>query len=171
MGFTPEVFDIANESQTAETAKKYGLTPAEVTELHQKATAAKATAYCPYSQFRVGATLLSKDGKYTSGANVENASYPVGTCAERVAFGKAITEGIRGFKAVAVATDIEAPCSPCGMCRQFIREFVDLEMPILMFNKDGKYVVMRLEALLPLSFGPEYLPPPNVLERARAGGI
>lgn len=118
MAFTPEMFDIANESQTADTAKKYGLTPAEVQELHQGATAAKATAYCPYSKFRVGATLLSKDGRYTAGANVENASYPVGTCAERVAFGKAITEGIRGFKAVAVATDIEAPCSPCGMCRQ-----------------------------------------------------
>ncbi|GJC80010.1 cytidine deaminase [Colletotrichum liriopes] len=155
MAFTPEIFDIANDSQTTETAKKYGLTPAEVKELHQRATAAKATAYCPYSQFRVGSTLLSNDGQYTDGANVENASYPVGTCAERVAFGKAITEGIRGFKAVAVATDIEAPCSPCGMCRQFrrlttcvnsIREFVDLETPILMFNKNGKYAVMRLEA-------------------------
>lgn len=118
MAFTPEILDIANESQTADTAKKFELTIAEVNELHQRATAAKATAYCPYSQFRVGSTLLSNDGQYTAGANVENASYPVGTCAERVAFGKAITEGIRGFKAVAVATDIEAPCSPCGMCRQ-----------------------------------------------------
>ncbi|KAF6842458.1 Cytidine deaminase [Colletotrichum musicola] len=165
MSFTPEIFDIANESQTVDTASKYGLKPEEVLELHKRATAAKATAYCPYSKFRVGATLLSNDGQYTAGANVENASYPVGTCAERVAFGKAITEGIRGFKAVAVATDIEPPCSPCGMCRQFIREFVDLETPILMFNKDGKYVVMRLQQLLPLSFGPEYLPPPDVLER------
>ncbi|KAF9879856.1 cytidine deaminase [Colletotrichum karsti] len=170
MSFSPEVLDISNQSQTDETAKKYGLTSVEVKELEKRATAAKATAYCPYSKFRVGATLLSNDGKYTDGANVENASYPVGTCAERVAFGKAITEGIRGFKAVAVATDIEATCSPCGMCRQFIREFVDLETPILMFNKDGKYVVMRLQQLLPLSFGPETLPPPDVLERSRAGG-
>ncbi|KAL0938937.1 Cytidine deaminase [Colletotrichum truncatum] len=169
MSYTPEVFDIADESQTAETAKNYGLSPEQVLELHKRATAAKATAYCPYSKFRVGSTLLSKDGQYTSGANVENASYPVGTCAERVAFGKAITEGIRGFKAVAVATDIEPPCSPCGMCRQFIREFVDLETPVIMFNKDGKYVVMRLQQLLPLSFGPEYLPPPDVLERNLAG--
>ncbi|TQN75376.1 Cytidine deaminase [Colletotrichum shisoi] len=171
MAFTTEILHIANESQTADTSKKFGLTVTEVNELHQRATAAKATAYCPYSQFRVGSTLLSNDGQYTAGANVENASYPVGTCAERVAFGKAITEGIRGFKAVAVATDIEAPCSPCGMCRQFIREFVDLETPILMFNKDGKYVVMRLEELLPLSFGPEYLPPPDVLQKSRAGGV
>lgn len=118
MSSTPEVLDTSSESQTAETARKYGLTSEEVKELERRATAAKATAYCPYSKFRVGATLLSNDAKYTDGANVENASYPVGTCAERVAFGKAITKGIRGFKAVAVATDIEAPCSPCGMCRQ-----------------------------------------------------
>ncbi|KAI8315935.1 Tropinone reductase-like 2 [Colletotrichum sp. SAR11_59] len=156
--------------ETADTAKKYGLTPDQVKELEKRATAAKATAYCPYSKFRVGATLLSNDDRYTDGANVENASYPVGTCAERVAFGKAITEGIRGFKAVAVATDVDAPCSPCGMCRQFIREFVDLETPILMFNKNGKYVVMRLQQLLPLSFGPEFLPPPEVLEKNLASG-
>jgi len=121
----------------------YSLTVTEVSTLSTLATAAKATAYCPYSRFRVGATILTTDGRYFSGANVENASYPVGTCAERVAFGKAVTDlaatmegggeakdqGGRGgfgewkkrgggFKALAVATDISPPASPCGMCRQ-----------------------------------------------------
>jgi cytidine deaminase len=124
-------------AQIAETCRTHGLTTAEFSELQARATAAKATAYCPYSQFRVGATLLvvaPQEGgsdpapgsgsatatatAYISGANVENASYPVGTCAERVAFGKAVTEGYRSFRAVAVATDISPPASPCGMCRQ-----------------------------------------------------
>jgi len=89
----------------------------------------------------------------------------VGTCAERVAFGKAVTggysKGKEGFKAVAVSTDIKPAASPCGMCRQFIREFCELRMPIFMFDKDGDFVVMDLEKLLPMSFGPEALPPPG----------
>jgi cytidine deaminase len=96
----------------------YGLSVQEFSELQKGSTAAKATAYCPYSQFRVGATILTAEGVYIAGANVENAAYPVGTCAERVAFGKAVTEGHKNFKAVAVATDISPPASPCGMCRQ-----------------------------------------------------
>lgn len=83
----------------------------------------------------------------------------MGTCAERVAFGKAITEGHKGFKTIAVATDISPPASPCGMCRQFIREFCELDMPIFMFDKNGDFMVARLGELLPLSFGPEALPP------------
>jgi cytidine deaminase len=124
-------------------APSYALTATEVSTLASLSSAAKATAYCPYSRFRVGATILTSDGQYFSGANVENASYPVGTCAERVAFGKAVTdlaarvvgeEGFKdgsrgggykewkrrggGFRALAVATDISPPASPCGMCRQ-----------------------------------------------------
>ncbi|KAH7376542.1 cytidine deaminase [Plectosphaerella cucumerina] len=163
----PQTFSVQDEAQTASWAEKYGITPAELTTLHQRSTAAKATAYCPYSKFRVGATLLARDGGWTDGANVENASYPVGTCAERVAFGKAIVEGVRGFKAVGVATDIKEVCSPCGACRQFIREFCDLDMPIFMFNNDGHYAVLTLGELLPLSFGPDVLPPPHVLEANR----
>ena len=70
----------------------------------------------------MGATILANDGSFIDGANVENAAYPVGTCAERVAFGKAITEGHqpKTFKAVAVSTDISPPASPCGMCRQLL---------------------------------------------------
>lgn len=100
------------------TCQEYGLTKEEFSELHKGSVAAKATAYCPYSRFRVGATILSGDGTIIRGANVENAAYPVGTCAERVAFGKAVTEGHKNFRAVGVATDISPPASPCGMCRQ-----------------------------------------------------
>jgi cytidine deaminase len=107
-----------NESDVAQAVKTYGITTAQFEALHSRCTDAKATAYCPYSQFRVGATILTEDGAFIDGANVENASYPVGTCAERVAFGKAVTSGHRNFKAVAVATDISPPASPCGMCRQ-----------------------------------------------------
>lgn len=103
---------------TEATCAAHHLTKEEFLELQQRAVAAKSTAYCPYSQFRVGAVLLGADGSYTTGANVENASYPVGTCAERVAFGRAATSGVRSFRAVAVATDISPPASPCGMCRQ-----------------------------------------------------
>ncbi|KAK6843571.1 cytidine deaminase [Apiospora arundinis] len=151
----------ASPADVESTCSKYGLSKAEFEELHKGSVAAKATAYCPYSQFRVGATILAGDGVFISGANVENAAYPVGTCAERVAFGKAVTEGHKKFRAVAVATDIAPPASPCGMCRQFIREFCDLSTPILMFDKNGDYLVQKLEELLPLSFGPEALPPPG----------
>ncbi|KAK0617940.1 cytidine deaminase-like protein [Bombardia bombarda] len=157
----PAILSSASPSDVEQTCSAFGLTTVEFGELRQRADAAKATAYCPYSNFHVGAVLLTRAGAYISGANVENASYPVTTCAERVAFGKAITEGHRGFKAVAVATDISPPASPCGMCRQCIREFCDLTTPIIMFDKDGNYSVMRLEVLLPLSFGPESLGVPS----------
>ncbi|KAL7629388.1 hypothetical protein AAE478_000908 [Parahypoxylon ruwenzoriense] len=160
----PRYGNLSNASSATaveSTCKTYGLTKGEFSELHSRCVAAKSTAYCPYSQFRVGSSIISVDGVYFNGANVENASYPVGTCAERVAFGKAVTEGHRKIKAVAVATDITPPASPCGMCRQFIREFCDPTVPIIMFDKDDNYTVVHLEELLPLSFGPEALPRPG----------
>ncbi|KAM0332342.1 hypothetical protein ACHAQA_002619 [Verticillium albo-atrum] len=159
-----KTYSIKNEAHLAEASDKYGLTKDQVQTLHDRSVAAKSTAYCPYSKFRVGATILANAGHFTDGANIENASYGVGTCAERVAFAKAVQEGTRGFKAVAVAADIEPTVSPCGACRQFIREFCGLETPIFMFNVNGDYVVLTLEQLLPLSFGPDVLPPPEVLE-------
>ncbi|RYP90569.1 hypothetical protein DL770_003331 [Monosporascus sp. CRB-9-2] len=146
------------------TCRDYGLSGAEFKELHERCVAAKSSAYCPYSKFRVGASVISVDGSYFDGGNIENASYPVGTCAERVALCKAVSEGHRKIKAVAVATDISPPASPCGMCRQFIREFCDLKSPIIMFDKNDNYVVLRLEEILPMSFGPEALPPPGSLK-------
>ncbi len=101
----------------------YDITTQQLTVLSTNATEAKSTAYCPYSRFRVGASILTVDGEFISGANVENASYPVSVCAERVAFGTAVA-GMKGgyregqFKALAIASDITPPASPCGMCRQ-----------------------------------------------------
>ncbi|CAK4033900.1 related to cytidine deaminase [Lecanosticta acicola] len=142
-----------------DTALIHGLSSSEVQTLSDSCTEAKSRAYCPYSHFRVGCSVLLTNGTVVTGANVENAAYPVGTCAERVTIATAVCQGAQkgDFRAIAVATDISPPASPCGMCRQFIREFCELNTPILMYDKDGKSVVMTLEQLLPMSFGPEKL--------------
>ena len=100
----------------------------------------------PYSKFRVGASLLLKSGQVIRGANVENAAYPVGTCAERTALGTAVVEGARrgDIRALAVATDISPPASPCGMCRQYIREFCEVS------EKRGKCVLKEADMILNL---------------------
>ncbi|SZF05017.1 unnamed protein product [Blumeria hordei] len=143
------------------------ITPAVLETLRTRCAAAWTRAYCCYSHFRVGATLLSAAGSYFDGANIENASLPLGICAERVALFTAIfaTRGSDGsgparFIALALAADCETPVSPCGLCRQ------SLDMPILMFNKDGHFLVQSLEQLLPFSFGPEALDPRSA---SRAG--
>lgn len=125
----PPILSSINAQHLEATSKTYGLTIQELHDLKRHAVAAKATAYCPYSNFRVGAVLLTRHGAHIPGANVENAAYPVGTCAERVALGRAVTDGHRDFKAVAVATDISPPASPCGMCRQLC---VSLPMCLLL---------------------------------------
>jgi cytidine deaminase len=112
------LFSSNDPSHVSQACKEYSITSTQFSVLCSRSQTAKASAYCPYSRFRVGATILTHDDQYIDGANVENASYPVGTCAERVAFGKAVTEGHKKFKALAVATDISPPASPCGMCRQ-----------------------------------------------------
>ncbi|KAL9536285.1 Cytidine deaminase [Sphaerulina musiva] len=143
-----------------DTALIHGLSQAEVQKLSASCVEAKSRAYCPYSNFRVGAALLLRSGEVVTGANVENAAYPVGTCAERTAIGTAVVQhrAARGdIRAIAVATDISPPASPCGMCRQFIREFCEPSTPILMYDKDNHSVVMTLEQLLPMSFGPDQL--------------
>jgi len=94
------ILQSSDASVVTQVCETYKITAAEFHTLRQRCSAAKATAYCPYSQFRVGATILAGDGAFVDGANVENAAYPVGTCAERVAFGKAVTEGKGKFRAV-----------------------------------------------------------------------
>lgn len=131
----------------------------EIQVLATRSMGAKSAAYAPYSNFRVGATLLCETGEFIDGANVENAAYPVGTCAERVALGKAVTGGHTKFRAIAVATDVTPPAPPCGMCRQFIREFCQPDTPIFMFDKNGLFIIKTLNELLPYSFGPETLLP------------
>ncbi|MCJ1378450.1 hypothetical protein MMC17_001549 [Xylographa soralifera] len=145
-----------NPQLTAD-AKRFSLDVRQIQELGQKAIEAKARAHCPYSHFRVGAALLTPSGAYITGVNVENASYPVGVCAERCAVAKAVSDGEKVFRAIAVATDISPPASPCGSCRQNLREFCGLEMPIFMYDVKGEYVVMTLGELLPMSFGPDHL--------------
>lgn len=92
--------------------------------LLDQARQVRGRAYAPYSRFTVGAALLAADGRVFTGVNVENVAYPIGVCAERIAVGKAISEGSGDFVAIAVVgPDDEAPCTPCGGCRQFLHEF------------------------------------------------
>lgn len=121
--------------------------------LFEAARNAKANAYCPYSNFQVGAAVLCSDGSIFAGANVENASYPNGQCAERTAIGNAISAGHRDFKAILVTSNIEDDyCTPCGLCRQVIVEFGNLEVILTMKNGNPKR--MHITDLLPMAFTP-----------------
>ncbi|NWS22246.1 CDD deaminase, partial [Pachyramphus minor] len=124
--------------------------------LLRRSREAKKRAYCPYSRFPVGAALLTAGGEIFSGCNVENVNYSLGVCAERTAIQKAISEGHTSFKAMAIASDNEDFITPCGSCRQVMREF-GLDWDVYLTKADGTYIVKRLEELLPLSFGPEDL--------------
>ncbi len=125
-------------------------------ELTTRARAAQARAYAPYSQFHVGAALLCADGTIVDGCNVENASYPAGTCAERVALGAAVVAGHRQFVAVAIATDAPEGTPPCGICRQALAEFAPT-LAVVAIAKDGRRVRWTLDSLLPFPFTPSSL--------------
>jgi cytidine deaminase len=123
----------------------------EYKKLFEKAQEAAKNSYCPYSKFSVGAALLTKDGSIFTGCNVENASYGGAICAERTAFVKAVSEGHREFKAIAVCCSQDTDCYPCGICRQFMCEFgTDLEL--ILQSKGGLLVLTNLETILPHSF-------------------
>lgn len=123
--------------------------------LQAAARAAKERAYAPYSTFRVGAALLASDGTVFQGCNVENASFGLTVCAERVAIQTAVAAGVTSFRAVAIATDKDVPVPPCGACRQVLREFApDLQVVL---EQDPEPIVVSLAELLPRSFGPEDL--------------
>lgn len=124
--------------------------------LVEAAVTARTRAYAPYSAFPVGAALLSKGGRLFAGCNVENASYGLTVCAERVALLRAISEGVREFEAIAVACG-ETPCSPCGACRQVLREFAPDLKVILADGEGRKWETTLLSHLLPRSFGPSDL--------------
>ncbi|XP_036601614.1 cytidine deaminase [Trichosurus vulpecula] len=133
------------------------LDPAQIKQLICKGQEAKKFAYCPYSNFPVGAALLTLDGKIFSGCNIENAAYAVGTCAERTAIQKAISEGHREFRAIAITSNLENDfIAPCGACRQVMREF-GKHWYVYMTKADGTYEVRTVHELLPGSFGPEDL--------------
>jgi len=120
-------------------------------ELLAKAWEAREKAYVPYSHFPVGAALETKSGKIYTGCNVENASYGLTICAERVVLYKAISEGEQEFTALAVVADTPTPCSPCGACRQVLCEFTK-EMPVIMANLQGQILVKTVDELIPISF-------------------
>jgi len=125
------------------------------TELVQRAFEARKLAYAPYSNYPVGAALLTRSGNFFSGANVENAAYPMSLCAERVAIFKAVSEGEREFVAVAVVTSNGG--TPCGACRQVLAEFGQ-DTLVLVADTAGRVLQeSRLSELLPGAFGPSDL--------------
>lgn len=125
-------------------------------ELFERACRAMDFAYVPYSRFKVGACLLSEDGRAFSGCNVENASYGATLCAERTALVKGVSEGARKFTAVAVVGE-EDDAWPCGICRQVLSEFSRDMRVICGARATGEFTVVPLSELLPRSFGPEDL--------------
>lgn len=121
------------------------------------ARAVRGRAYAPYSKFAVGAALLDDQGRIHAGCNVENAAYPQGLCAEAVALGQLIASGGRRVTAVVVVGESARPITPCGACRQRLREFADDDLPILAADLTGVRARHTLGELLPASFGPEHL--------------
>jgi len=127
-------------------------------QLIREAIAAKEFAYVPYSNFRVGAALLAKNGNVYRGCNIENASYTPTNCAERTAFFSAIAEGITEFCGIAIVGDRDQYLAPCGVCRQVMAEFCDAkEFQIILAKSETDYKVLSLEEVFPYSFTKENL--------------
>ena len=119
-------------------------------------------SYAPYSHWNVGAALLAKNGTIITGCNIENAAYTPTNCAERTAFFKAVSEGIREFAAIAVVGGpdytVKDYCAPCGVCRQVMMEFCDpKKFYVIIAKSEDAYMVYTLEEMLPMGFGPKNL--------------
>lgn len=127
------------------------------TQLMEAAEKAREQAYVPYSKFKVGAALLTKDGQVFGGCNIENAAYSVVNCAERTALFKAWSEGAREFAAIAVVADTKRPVPPCGACRQVISELCPPDMTVILTNLEGDVQTLTVSELLPGAFSPEDL--------------
>lgn len=128
----------------------------QIKDLIALAAEARKNAYAPYSNYPVGAAVLFASGRIFTGCNVENASYGLSNCAERSAVFKGVSEGEREILAVAVSVAGDAPGSPCGACRQVIREFGPQAL-IISAAENGEYFCKTIAELLPHSFGPEFL--------------
>jgi cytidine deaminase len=124
--------------------------------LQAAALAARENAHAPYSKFRVGAALQDTGGRIHTGCNVENATYGLTLCAERVAVFKAISEGAREFRRIAIAADSETLTPPCGACRQILWEFCG-DIEILLSNPRGASETLRLKELFPRAFDASFL--------------
>lgn len=135
----------------------------ERSELVRLALEARQMAYTPYSHFKVGAALLTKNGKVYKGCNIENAAYTPTNCAERTAFFKAVSEGEYEFSAIAIVGGAEDAkeldyCAPCGVCRQVMMEFCNPKaFEVIVAKSPSEYKVMSLEETLPMGFGPDNL--------------
>ena len=142
-------------------------------ELVQLAIAARENAHVPYSHFAVGAALLTGDGTVYQGCNIENAAYTPSNCAERTAFFKAVFDGVRDFRAIAVVGGPEGKpisewCAPCGVCRQVMREFCDPDsFRIILARSEDEMKPYLLRDLLPMGFGPEDLDKPAPAQAAQ----
>lgn len=113
---------------------------------------AQSRAYTPYSEFNVGALLITEDDEYIYGANIENAAYPASICAERTTLVSAYANNKRKFKAIVIVTDAPEPASPCGVCRQVMKELCHDEMPVYLTSKSGEVIKRTVDDLLPLGF-------------------
>lgn len=131
-----------------------GRTPEELIELARQV---RELAYAPYSKFKVGAVVESSDGRIFTGCNIENSSYSMTMCAERVALGKAVSEGARDFIRMAVIADAYAPVPPCGACRQVISELCGKHVEIVMVNLQGQIETHTVAELLPEAFDSSFL--------------
>ena len=128
----------------------------EYKELADKALEAKKLSLPTYSNFHVGAALLAEDNKIYTGGNIETSSYSLTICAERTAIFKAISEGERKFKAIAIASDLDGFCSPCGACRQVISDLCG-EIDIVLVNKNKETKIYKTSEMLPLAFSDDDL--------------
>lgn len=130
--------------------------PTDIAGLVHVAQAAMTHAYAPYSSFRVGAALVTDDGRTFAGCNVENASYPAGICAERGAVAAAVAQGARRFAALVVVTEADHPTPPCGICRQVLVEFAPA-LEVVSLTTRGARARWALRELLPAPFTPDSL--------------
>lgn len=150
-----------NES-TENSVAQGNLEKNQIEEMIELALRQRTFSYVPYSHFHVGAVLLAKNGKYYTGCNIENASYTPTNCAERTAFFKAVSEGVREFQAICIVGGKEGTVTdytaPCGVCRQVMMEFCDPEtFQIILAISKETYQVYTLKQLMPQGFGPSNL--------------
>ena len=143
--------------------ERYIMTENQIKKLIETAIEARKKSYSPYSHYRVGAALLTSDGHMFSGCNIENAAYTPTNCAERTAFFKAVSEGVRDFTAIAIVgspegDEITQYSYPCGVCRQVMMEFCDPEVfQVIVARSAEEYEIRTLKEFLPEGFGPANL--------------